>query len=41
MYYEFPSAKVPNGAKPAIWSSGPNKQSEDGSGDDINNWTSQ
>lgn len=38
LYYEYPSSKVANGASPAIWSSGPNKQSEDGSGDDINNW---
>ena len=37
-YYESPSAKVPRGLKPAIWSSGPNKQNENGAGDDINNW---
>lgn len=35
--YEAPPGKA--GDKPAIWSSGPNKQSEEGSGDDINNWT--
>ena len=40
LYYEFPSSKVPSGTKPAIWSSGPNKQNEDGGGDDINNWSS-
>ena len=37
-YYESPSSKVPRGIKPAIWSSGPNKQNENGGGDDINNW---
>jgi len=38
LYYEWPNSKVANGVKPAIWSSGPNRQNEDGSGDDINNW---
>jgi general secretion pathway protein G len=37
LYYEYPSSKV--GGKPAIWSSGPNRQNEDGGGDDINNWS--
>lgn len=37
-YYEYPNSKVANATKPAIWSSGPNKQNEDGGGDDINNW---
>lgn len=41
LYYEFPSSKVPNGVKPAIWSSGPNKQNEEGGGDDVNNWSSR
>jgi general secretion pathway protein G len=36
LYYEFPSGKA--GEKPAIWSSGPNRQNEDGGGDDITNW---
>ncbi len=36
--YEYPSSKTKNG-KPAIWSSGPNHQNEDGAGDDINNWS--
>ena len=36
LYYEYPSSKA--GDKPAIWSSGPNRQNEDGGGDDINNW---
>ena len=39
LHYEFPSNKIANGTKPAIWSSGLNKQNEDGSGDDINNWS--
>lgn len=37
LYYEYPSGKA--GDKPAIWSSGPNRQNEDGGGDDITNWT--
>ncbi len=37
LYYEYPSSKA--GEKPAIWSSGPNHQNEDGGGDDINNWS--
>lgn len=41
LYYEYPTTKIPNGTKPAIWSSGPNKQNEDGGGDDIVNWTKQ
>lgn len=39
LYYEFPNSKIANATKPAIWSSGPNKQNEDGAGDDVNNWT--
>ncbi len=38
LYYEWPNTRAPQAGKPAIWSSGPNKQSEDGSGDDVNNW---
>ncbi|MBI1348462.1 prepilin-type N-terminal cleavage/methylation domain-containing protein [bacterium] len=38
LYYEYPTNKVQNGIKPAIWSSGQNKQNEDGNGDDVNNW---
>jgi general secretion pathway protein G len=37
LYYEYPSSKA--GEKPAIWSSGPNRQNEEGGGDDINNWS--
>ncbi len=39
LFYEYPNTKAQNSSKPAIWSAGPNKQNEDGSGDDINNWT--
>ena len=39
LFYEYPNARAPNSSKPAIWSSGPNKQNEDGSGDDVNNWS--
>ena len=38
LYYQYPNSKVANATKPAIWSSGPNKQNEDGGGDDVNNW---
>lgn len=41
LYYQFPNSKVANATKPAIWSSGPNKQNEDGGGDDVNNWNEQ
>ena len=40
LFFEFPNSKG-GGDKPAIWSSGPNKQNEEGSGDDINNWSDQ
>ena len=39
-YYQYPNDKA-NTTKPAIWSSGPDKQNDDGnssSSDDINNW---
>lgn len=38
-FYEFPNNKVQT-TKPAIWSSGPDKQNDDGSSssDDVNNW---
>ena len=38
LHYEFPNTKVPEADKAAIWSSGPNRQNENGEGDDINNW---
>jgi general secretion pathway protein G len=41
LYYEYPSTKGTKGEKPAIWSSGPNRQNEEGAGDDINNWSDQ
>jgi general secretion pathway protein G len=37
--YEYPSGKTQD--KPAIWSSGPDKANNEGSGDDINNWSQQ
>jgi general secretion pathway protein G len=40
LYYEWPTSKG-KGDKPAVWSSGPNRQNEDGSGDDINSWSEQ
>ncbi len=39
LYYQFPNSKVANATKPAIWSSGQNRQNEDGGGDDVNNWS--
>lgn len=33
--YEFPNSKDPNSDKPRVWSSGPNKQNDDGGGDDV------
>ncbi|WP_010586010.1 type II secretion system protein [Schlesneria paludicola] len=41
LYYEYPNSKSSNSDKPAIWSSGKNKQNEDGGGDDINNWSTK
>lgn len=38
LYYEYPNTKGNVNGKPAIWSSGPNRQNEDGGGDDIANW---
>ncbi|HWL09467.1 MAG TPA: type II secretion system protein GspG [Planctomicrobium sp.] len=35
--YEYPNTKA-SSERPAIWSSGPNRQNENGGGDDINNW---
>lgn len=40
LYYEWPNTKASGDAslKPAIWSSGPNRTNESGTGDDITNW---
>ncbi len=38
LYYEWPNSKGGDSTKPAIWSSGQNRQNEDGGGDDISNW---
>jgi general secretion pathway protein G len=40
LHYQYPNSKS-SIDKPAIWSSGPNKQNEEGAGDDINNWSEQ
>ena len=40
LYYEFPNTKTPNATGPAIWSSGPDKKSDDGGNDDVANWRS-
>ncbi len=41
LHYEYPAtSKDITGDKPAIWSSGPNKQSDGGQDDDITNWGS-
>ncbi|MGC1273262.1 MAG: type II secretion system protein GspG, partial [Planctomycetaceae bacterium] len=38
--YRYPGQNHPQGVdKPDIWSNGQNGQNEDGSGDDVNNWT--
>jgi general secretion pathway protein G len=37
-YYRYPGTKQEVAGKPDIWSSGPNRQNEDGAGDDVNNW---
>ena len=39
LYYEYPNSKGGATDRAAIWSSGQNKQNEEGGGDDINNWT--
>ncbi len=36
--YEYPNTKAMT-SRPAIWSNGPNRQNENGGGDDINNWS--
>lgn len=36
-HYEYPTTKH-KVDKPAIWSSGPNKKNDNGSGDDVKNW---
>ncbi len=40
LHYEYPNTKS-DVDKPAIWSSGPNKQDEQGGNDDVVNWTVQ
>jgi len=38
LFYEYPNTRVQLD-EPAVWSAGPNGQNENGSGDDINSWT--
>ena len=38
LFYQWPNQRVQNALKPAVWSAGPNRRNEDGSGDDIKNW---
>ncbi|MBA3312664.1 MAG: type II secretion system major pseudopilin GspG [Planctomycetota bacterium] len=38
--YRYPGTKQPTGVdKPDIWSNGQDGKNDDGSGDDVNNWT--
>lgn len=40
LYYQYPNDKSSSNVdKPAIWSAGPDRKNDNGSGDDINNWT--
>ena len=38
LFYENPNTKDQDASSPAIWSAGPNRQNENGEGDDVNNW---
>lgn len=40
LFYQYPNDKAESSVdKPAIWSAGPDHKNDNGSGDDINNWT--
>ncbi|MFH5802557.1 type II secretion system protein GspG [Alienimonas sp. DA493] len=39
LFYQFPATHQTISTKPDIWSAGPNGVNEDGSGDDVNNWS--
>jgi general secretion pathway protein G len=40
LYYQYPNDKATSAVdKPAIWSAGPDRKNDNGSNDDINNWT--
>jgi general secretion pathway protein G len=40
LYYQYPNDKSTSAVdKPAIWSAGPDRKNDNGSNDDINNWT--
>jgi general secretion pathway protein G len=38
MFYQYPPRHNQTSGKPDIWSAGPNKQDDQGAGDDVNNW---
>ena len=40
-YYNYPGKNHTTSENPDIWSGGPNKQNEEGGGDDINNWADE
>lgn len=37
--YRYPGTHQTVKSRPDIWSNGPDKKNDDGSGDDVNNWT--
>ena len=39
LFYRYPGTNSGNAMKPDIWSSGPNRQNEDGRADDVTNWS--
>ena len=39
LFYQFPATHQTISTKPDIWSAGPDGANDDGSGDDINNWS--
>ena len=39
LHYQYPGRHNQQSGRPDIWSAGPNKQDDQGSGDDINNWS--
>ena len=38
IFYQYPPRHNQTSGKPDIWSAGPNRQDDQGSGDDVNNW---
>ncbi|HUG91235.1 MAG TPA: type II secretion system major pseudopilin GspG [Planctomycetaceae bacterium] len=39
LFYQYPGRNNQQSGRPDIWSAGPNRQDDQGSGDDINNWS--